>query len=108
MAINKNYEPSNQNKLRTYASFKTTYGMENYVLALKLPDHRQFTKLRISSHHLVIETGRYTRPITPRNERWCKDCNNHTIGDGTFFYPPNHIPVRGINSFRNLQNAQTL
>ena len=85
MAINKNYEPSNQNKLRTYASFKTTFGMENYVLSLKLPDRRQFTKLQISSHHLAIETGRYTRPITPRNERWCKDCNNHTIGDEKHF-----------------------
>ena len=52
MAINKNYEPSNQNKLGTYASFKNTFGMENYVLSLKLSDRRQFTKLRISSHHL--------------------------------------------------------
>ena len=33
MAINKNYEPSNQNKLRTYASFKTTFGMENCVIS---------------------------------------------------------------------------
>ena len=59
MAINKNYEPSHQNKLRIYASFRTTFGMGNYVLSLKLPDRRQFTKLRISSHHLAIETGRF-------------------------------------------------
>jgi len=35
------------------------------------------TRLRLSSHHLKIETGRWHKPCTPipRNERLCKICN---------------------------------
>ena len=32
------------------------------------------TKWRLSCHKLRIETGRYTIPITPREERLCKIC----------------------------------
>ena len=33
------------------------------------------TRWRLSCHKLRIETGRYTRPKTPRHERKCKMCN---------------------------------
>ena len=52
--------------------------MENYVLSLKLFDRHQFTAKLSSSHNRdwLIYPAYY-----PRNERWCKDCNNHIIGD---------------------------
>ena len=38
-----------------------------------LSEHQRidFTRLRTSSHNLAIETGRWTRPITPREARIC-------------------------------------
>ena len=32
------------------------------------------TKWRLSSHNINIETGRYTTPSTPREERVCSEC----------------------------------
>ena len=71
LSINKNYDPNSQNKLKMYASIKNVFAVENYVLALPMMKRRHFTKPRISSHRLAIETTwrRYTRPITPKNER---------------------------------------
>ena len=43
---------------------------------LPLSKRRSFTKLRVSSHRLAIETGRYTRPITPRSQRFCNHCTH--------------------------------
>ena len=84
-SINKNFDISKQNKLRTYALFKSSFAIENYVLNQRKAKRRQFTKLRISSHHLDVETGRYTRPITPRHLRICKNCNLEEIGDEFHF-----------------------
>ena len=71
--------------MRTYALFKSSFAIENYVLNQRKAKRRQFTKLRISSHHLDVETGRYTRPITPRHLRICKNCNLEEIGDEFHF-----------------------
>ena len=35
---------------------------------------KYITKPRISSHHLQIERGRYTRPKTLRENRLCNTC----------------------------------
>lgn len=59
------------NKLCTYAEFKQDFKIENYILSLPLKVRRNFTKLRISSHRLAVETGRYSKPKTPREERLC-------------------------------------
>ena len=37
---------------------------------------RNFFKFRTSNHSLFIETGRYCRPILPREKRICKFCKN--------------------------------
>ena len=45
------------------------------------------TRIRISSHNLYIERGRYTRPPIPRESRWCIYCymqtNDKVIEDET-------------------------
>ena len=33
------------------------------------------SRLIVSSHSLRVETGRWARPVTPRNERKCHVCN---------------------------------
>ena len=38
----------------------------------------------ISSHHLEIESGRYTMPLTPANQRFCASCPG-VVGDEYHF-----------------------
>ena len=61
--------------------------MEKYLLHVKDKNVRScFTKLRISSHKLMIETGRYNRPRNiPVNERYCNYCKNNNIEDEIHF-----------------------
>lgn len=73
---------SNDNsKLRTYKTFKTAPSLENYLLEITdVQKRKEFTKLRISSHKLQIELGRYTKPRkTPVEDRICKLCNNQEV-----------------------------
>ena len=60
--------PNKPNKLKVYASIKKSFSLENYVSCYNIAKRRNFTKLRISSHHLAIEKGRYTRPIMAPQE----------------------------------------
>jgi hypothetical protein len=69
-------------KLRTYVQIKTNFGFEIYLDFIKEPKNRRcITKFKISSHKLKIESGRYTRPITPLNERICDRCDKHEVDD---------------------------
>ena len=74
-------------KLRTYSLFKNEFEMEKYLLHVKDKNVRScFTKLRISSHKLMIETGRYNRPQKiPVNERYCNYCKNNNFEDEIHF-----------------------
>ena len=73
------------NKLRTYCQFKDTFEIENYILSQKFLHRRSFSKLRISSHSLHIETGRYNSPKTPVDQRLCTICNSGEIEDEQHF-----------------------
>jgi len=44
-----------------------------------------FTKLRLSSHQLRVETGRYASNRTPHNERYCLICNSIDLEDKYHF-----------------------
>ena len=63
-------------KMRIYKLFKQVFQLEPYLLCVKLPKHRvALTKLRVSSHHLAIETGRFHKPSAlPVQERLCNTC----------------------------------
>ena len=64
-----------EGKLRTYAKIKSRFRYENYLSNITNPLHRQaLCRLRTSSHPLMIEKGRYTRPIAPVDERKCSSC----------------------------------
>ena len=54
-SINKGYSPNKPNKLKVYASIKKSFSLENYVSCYNIAKRRNFTKLRISSHHLAIQ-----------------------------------------------------
>ena len=74
-------------KLRTYKQFKTTSSLENYLVYIKdINNRKELTKLRISSHKLQIELGRYTRPRkTPVPQRICKLCQIDQVEDEEHF-----------------------
>ena len=80
----------NSFKLRTYAKFKNTFNLESYLLSIKCINSRiLFTKLRISAHDLLIETGRYTKPKkTPVENRLCRFCKSNNIEDEPHFIVP--------------------
>ena len=45
----------------------------------------KFTKLRLSSHQLRVETGRNACNTTPYNERYCLTCNSIDLEDEYHF-----------------------
>jgi hypothetical protein len=73
-------------KLRTYKKFKNEFQLESYIATPKNLQHAiALFKFRTSAHNLAIETGRYTRPKTPLNERICLHCQNKPIEDEVHF-----------------------
>ena len=85
-AENWNKSLADSEKLRTYRKYKTVLKKGGYC-DLPLPrDHRRILfKLRSCSLPLALETGRYSKPKTPVNERLCKFCNSSSVEDETHF-----------------------
>ena len=76
----------NGNKLRTYRLYKTQLIPESYVkLNLDRSHRRVLAKFRSGSLPLHIETGRYSKPKVPLNERICKFCSQNAIEDEIHF-----------------------
>ena len=63
-------------KLEFYNQIKSEFKREEYLKIGNSAHRSAITKLRISAHKLNIETGRYTDPITPREQRICEYCQN--------------------------------
>merc|ERR1712240_233586 len=74
------------NKLRFYNKLKGSFKIEPYILKIKNRNQRQWlTRYRASAHTLRIESGRYTRPVTPISERKCIYCEDDEIDDERYF-----------------------
>ena len=62
-------------KLRTYRELKINLGMEKYLIyPINLKERIAFTKLRLSNHVLMIETGRHLK--LEELQRCCPFCLN--------------------------------
>ena len=84
---------------RVTCIIKTNFGFEKYLDLIKEPKNRRYiTKFKSSSHKLKIESGRYTRPITPLNKRICDKCDKHEEDDEIHFF--NHC----THFFRRKEN----
>lgn len=70
-------------KLDSYTKTKNNFGFENYLDSLSFPYRRDLTRLRISSHRLNIEIGRYAR--IDRENRLCTNCTLGVLGDEIHF-----------------------
>ena len=71
--------------LHTYKYFKTDFGTEKYSTILSKQLRICLSKLRMSSHNLRIEAGRYGRNKIIGSERYCLKCNTHDIEDEYHF-----------------------
>ena len=60
---------------RCPAQTAPTEFMHTGIYTWEVKGHKR-TRLRISAHKLNIETGRYTTPLTPRENRTCDYCKN--------------------------------
>ena len=84
---NKSFSELNQSdKLRTYKEFKCPFQYEPYLKHLSNSKLRKsLTQFRISCHRLFIETGRYSIPKIPAEDRLCKFCNLTQVEDEMHF-----------------------
>ena len=70
-------------KIRTYKPFKTTSGMEPYLLINSLRPSHMYTiaRLRLSSHTLGIETGRHKKTKVPVEQQKYRLCDSGMVED---------------------------
>ena len=71
--------------LFNYKNFKLNFGYESYLDILPRKYRYYFCRLRLSVHPLRIQTGRYNRNNTPRDQRYCLCCNTFDIEDEYHF-----------------------
>ena len=65
----------NHNKLKTYSSLKSHFGMEPYIENVMNRNQRcHLSRLRVSAHRLGIEVMRFRRPPVPQHLRYCEYC----------------------------------
>ena len=68
-----------------YRQVKLDFTPELY-LYINIPKYRvALSRLRLSSHHLRIETGRHTHPSTPPHLRICTKCTSNKVDDELHF-----------------------
>mgnify|MGYP003341448844 CR=1 FL=1 len=66
--------------------FDCTYDLEAYEV-ISIKKHRNaLAKLRLSDHKLKIQSGRQTRPITPRELRRCSFCPQNVEDEAHFLF----------------------
>ena len=92
----------NGNKLRTYRKYKNCLTVSSYVKNVSNRQHRRvLSNFRSGCLPLAIETGRWTKPKTPLNERKCNFCNQNAIENETHF-------LLDCNFYSDLQHFLTV
>ena len=68
-----------------YKSFKQSFELEHYLSVLPKKFRIVLSQLRLSAHHLRIETGRYAHNRVDRALRLCTLCDRSDIEDEYHF-----------------------
>ena len=72
-------------RARFYRAIKTNHCFLPYLKNINVKSHRiALTRLSVSSHKLHVETGRWERPVTSPDERYCRVCVNKIEDDFHF------------------------
>jgi hypothetical protein len=72
-------------KLGLLKVIKRSHVLEPYLSLLPHKVRVALTKLRVSGHKLRVETGRYSRPVIPRDQRICVRCDSARVDDECHF-----------------------
>lgn len=76
----------NGNKLRIYREYKHVLEFSSYVKLVRNRQHRRvLSNFRSGCLPLAVETGRYTKPKIPLNERTCIYCTDNCVEDEKHF-----------------------
>jgi hypothetical protein len=71
------YSGNETGKLRFFSKILTIFELQKYLtFNINKYVNSLLTNLRLSTHSLAIETGRYCKPTIPANERFCKACKD--------------------------------
>ena len=54
---------TSESEMRTYITFTYKFQYEDYLNLSNIEHRKAAARIRISSHRLVIERGRYTTPV---------------------------------------------
>ena len=108
------------NKLRTYRQYKSDCKLEPYIKC-NIPrfQRRTFALFRAGALPLAVETGRYSRPPVPYEERTCLFCNRNVVENEKHFlidcplysdlrYDLFHTAAEHIQGFYNLSSDDKL
>ena len=100
----------NSLKLRTYIKFKFDHSLEEYLFYI--PDTRwmkALSRLRMSSHMLEIERGRYVKPQKiPLEPRTCQRCTSNSVDDEIHFLITCSYFATQMTSYLSKTNYTTL
>lgn len=78
-------DKENSGVLTLYTNLKDTFLYEPYLDILPSNLRLFISKIRMSSHSLRIQTGRYGTNRVARNERYCTYCNTQDLEDEYHF-----------------------
>ena len=89
-------------KLRFFRNVYTTFELQKYLTFCISKSFTLFlSKIRLTAHSLAIETGRYNKPFTPAEVRYCKYCLNQIENENhIILYCPLYNCIRG--SFQSI------
>ena len=74
-----------KSSLNLFLRFKNDIQFEKYLDILPINKRAALSRLRLSSHKLLIETGRYSNRRLERNERKCTFCDMNDLEDEYHF-----------------------
>ena len=81
-------------KLRFYNKVKETFGLEPYVTSsLKYKERKRVAQLRMSSHQLRVERGRYQQNLNDSMRKSCETCMDTATGRLLAELPFSHQPI---------------
>ena len=74
-----------KSSLNLFLRYKNDIQFEKYLDILPINKRAALSRLRLSSHKLLIETGRYSNRRLERNERKCTFCDMNDLEDEYHF-----------------------
>ena len=82
-------DQTDHNKLRTYRTFKSSFTREPYIDLIRNRNQKSsLSRFRTGSHFLGVERGRWTRPVTPLEQRICQYCSPPSTSTSSPSSPP--------------------